>query len=75
MREDVHQADRDTPGYVTPEVKNHALRPERDPPPKELIRLHNARTRSKKTEDCGADSNSGDKHGRRATAKAGRKGK
>jgi hypothetical protein len=52
-REDIRQADRDTPGHVTPEVKNHALRPERDPPPKELMRLHNARTRSKETEDCG----------------------
>ena len=28
---DVHQADRDTLGHVTPEVRNHARRPERDP--------------------------------------------
>lgn len=27
----INQADRDSLGHVTPEVKNHALRPERDP--------------------------------------------
>ena len=52
-REDVHQADQDTLGHVTPEVRNHTLRPEHDSPPKKLMRLHNAWTRSKETEDCG----------------------
>lgn len=47
-RRGIHQADRDTPGHVTPEVRDHAFRPERNPLSKEYMCLRNARTHSKR---------------------------
>ena len=69
----VHRADQDMPGHVAPEVRNDALRPERDPHQRSsyaYIMLGRARKRRRFASHWGysgkqaeADSAGGDEHG------------